>query len=306
MLRWASAEPTWTIVPRFRGSIRWSAAIVPWTVPRYVTSVARRNSSAVRSANLENTVAIALLTQTSIGPSSASTCSAARSTASASATSVGIAIPAPTSAWAASRPSDPRASRPTLAPRSANARAAARPTPAEAPVTTTTCARLPLSLLLLGMARNDRAPSRFVDQLQHSHPVGEHDRAAKPASEGQEREPDQRQDQPRAAHGPIDVIAVADNRREQEEHRRGDHGGEMKRGGAPQRRASADGKPVGESRQRRRPGHDQACDQRQPPCRRKVLLAHAELGEDCERSRDGVDPDRGVGQRRMERMAGEP
>src|SRR5829696_5556162 len=62
MLRWASAEPTWTIVPRFRGSIRWSAAIVPWTVPRYVTSVARRNSSAVRSANLENTVAIALLT----------------------------------------------------------------------------------------------------------------------------------------------------------------------------------------------------------------------------------------------------
>src|SRR5829696_8461210 len=229
MLRWASAEPTWTIVPRFRGSIRWSAAIVPWTVPRYVTSVARRNSSAVRSANLENTVAIALLTQTSIGPSSASTCSAARSTA------------------------------------------------AEAPVTTTTCARLRLSLLLLGMARNDCAPSRFVDQLQHPHPVREDDRAAQPAAEGQECEPDQRQDKTRAADAAIDVVAVADDRRQQEEHGRRDHRGEMKGGGAPQRRASADGQPVEEPRQRRRSGHYQACDQRQPPRRCEILLAHAKL-----------------------------
>src|SRR5262245_25595350 len=34
ILRYASAEPTWTIVPRFRRAINRSAAIVPWTAPR--------------------------------------------------------------------------------------------------------------------------------------------------------------------------------------------------------------------------------------------------------------------------------
>ena len=32
--RWARAEPTCTIVPRFRGSMRRRAAVVPYTKPR--------------------------------------------------------------------------------------------------------------------------------------------------------------------------------------------------------------------------------------------------------------------------------
>ena len=83
-----------------------------------------------------------MLTQTSSGPNSPSTAAAAASTASGSATSVGTTRARPpsasTSRRAPSRPSRPRASRPTLAPCLANARAAARPTPAEAPVIATT------------------------------------------------------------------------------------------------------------------------------------------------------------------------
>jgi hypothetical protein len=54
---------------------------------RYVTSVERRNSSCVISERGARIVAIALLTQTSIGPSSLSKKPAAASTASWSATS---------------------------------------------------------------------------------------------------------------------------------------------------------------------------------------------------------------------------
>jgi hypothetical protein len=42
MPRYASAEPTCTIAPRSRGRMRASAAMVPYTTPRYVTSVSRR------------------------------------------------------------------------------------------------------------------------------------------------------------------------------------------------------------------------------------------------------------------------
>ena len=42
MPRYARADPTCTTVPRSRGSIRRRAASVPWTNPRYVTSVTRR------------------------------------------------------------------------------------------------------------------------------------------------------------------------------------------------------------------------------------------------------------------------
>jgi hypothetical protein len=86
-------------------------------------------------------VAIAQLIQTSIGPSSASTLPAARSTASWSATSTTIGNATPplrsTSEAAACSPSWPRASRPTRHARRPNARAVARPIPAEAPVMTT-------------------------------------------------------------------------------------------------------------------------------------------------------------------------
>lgn len=49
----------------------------------------------------------------------------------------GFAVSYPVN-WAASRPSGTRASRPTAAPRAPYARATARPSPADAPVTTTT------------------------------------------------------------------------------------------------------------------------------------------------------------------------
>ena len=105
----------------------------------------RRNSSAEISANGANTEAIALLIHTSIGPNAASTSLAAASTESASATSSGrvSALPpsASTSLAVASSPSLPRAISPMLAPSRAKARTAARPTPAEAPVTTTTSDR---------------------------------------------------------------------------------------------------------------------------------------------------------------------
>src|SRR3954469_15265346 len=142
MLRYASAEPTCTIVPRSRGSIRFSALSVPYTTPRYVTSVTRLYSSAFISLTGEKTEVIALFTQISMGPNCSSTFAAAASTASASATSVGNTSAEPPAAsisrFAPSSPSTPRANNPTLAPLLPKCRAMARPSPADAPVTTTT------------------------------------------------------------------------------------------------------------------------------------------------------------------------
>src|SRR5947207_2191431 len=95
------------------------------------------------SWNSAKTVVIALLTQTSIGPKASSTAVAADCTASQSATShgstSGLAPACSTSRAAPSSPSRPRAIRPICAPSRANRRATARPTPADAPVMTTTC-----------------------------------------------------------------------------------------------------------------------------------------------------------------------
>ena len=77
------------MVPRSRGSMRFKAARVPYTTPRYVTSVTRLYSSAFISFTGENTEAIALFTHISIGPNSCSTDAAAFSIALASATSRG-------------------------------------------------------------------------------------------------------------------------------------------------------------------------------------------------------------------------
>src|SRR5512143_2121536 len=94
------------------------------------------------SATGENTEAIALFTQTSIGPNASSVRVAAASTCSQLATSVGSTSARPpascTSRAAASRPSRPRATSAMCAPSRANRRTAARPTPADAPVITTT------------------------------------------------------------------------------------------------------------------------------------------------------------------------
>src|SRR5438093_5149659 len=79
-----------------------------------------------------------------MAPSSDSSRRPASSTAAKSAMSSGRASArrpaARTSSAAASNPPHPRASRPTSYPRSAKARTVARPTPADAPVTTTTLA----------------------------------------------------------------------------------------------------------------------------------------------------------------------
>src|SRR6185437_4165270 len=127
---------------RSRGRMRRRAASVPCTVPRYVTSVTRRTSSAARPATGETTVTIALLTQMSIGPRRSSIIDAALSTSAACATSATHMSPLPpsasTSLQVACSASGSRAISPTCAPRRANARAVARPTPALAPVTTTT------------------------------------------------------------------------------------------------------------------------------------------------------------------------
>src|SRR4051794_24819006 len=95
---------------------------------------------------------MALFTQTSIGPNSSSTRAAAASTASWSATSVGSTRARPpraSTSWRAfSRASRLRAIRPMWAPCSAKARTVARPTPAEAPVTTTISGFLPLLMMI--------------------------------------------------------------------------------------------------------------------------------------------------------------
>jgi hypothetical protein len=107
--------------------------------------VTRWYSAGVISFTGENTDAMALLIQTSGGPKAFSTDAAAASTSSASATSAGAISDFPpkasTSSAAAFSPSSPRATSPMDAPRLANARTTARPTPAEAPVTTTTSDR---------------------------------------------------------------------------------------------------------------------------------------------------------------------
>ena len=64
------AEPTLTMFPRSRVRMRLSAAIVPHTCPRKVTSMARRKSSDFVSERGEKLVVMALLTQMSSGPSS--------------------------------------------------------------------------------------------------------------------------------------------------------------------------------------------------------------------------------------------
>jgi hypothetical protein len=104
--------------------------------------VARRKSAESMSLSGEKTVAVALLTHTEIGPSSRSTWSAACSTASGWLTSTGSASGVPpaarTSSAAPSSPAWPRARSATRHPSFANSLAVARPTPADAPVTTTT------------------------------------------------------------------------------------------------------------------------------------------------------------------------
>jgi hypothetical protein len=118
------------------------AAKVPWTCPRYVTSVTRRISSGLRAVAGPKTDAMALLIQTSMRPHRATISAAAASIAPASATSAGITRacpPASSTAWAAlARRSGPRAIKATRQPFRPNATATARPTPAEAPVMATT------------------------------------------------------------------------------------------------------------------------------------------------------------------------
>src|SRR5437764_242255 len=102
--------------------------------------IALNDADRAGAAEAVTTVDIASLTQIAIGPKISSTLAAAASTWSASATSVGRTSALPpsssTSRRAPSNPACPRATRPRWAPRLAKARAMARPTPAEAPVTT--------------------------------------------------------------------------------------------------------------------------------------------------------------------------
>ncbi|GHJ05197.1 hypothetical protein TPA0906_70620 [Streptomyces olivaceus] len=118
------------MAPRSRGVIRRRAAWVPWTKPKYVTSVARRSSSGRISSTGAKTVEKAAFTHTSMGPSSSSARAAAASTASGSATSTtsGSARPpaSRTSSAARARAYSPRAIRATALPRAPKARAVAR------------------------------------------------------------------------------------------------------------------------------------------------------------------------------------
>src|SRR5947209_5499001 len=104
-----------------------------------------------------------------MGPKLSSTLVAAASTCSGSATSVGRTSALPpsssTSRRAPSNPSRPRASRPMWAPRLAKARTMARPTPAEAPVTTTTSGVLACILLCSFLLRRGLSGLALVPLL---------------------------------------------------------------------------------------------------------------------------------------------
>src|SRR5579862_4996433 len=156
----AKAEPTFTIVPRSRGTIDANATLVPQTWPRKVTSTARRKSSGSESQIGAKIVVIASLIQTSIGPSSASTVAAALCTCSKRETSVVTTSPRPpadsTSLAAAASPAWPRANSPTWKPCRASSAATARPTPALAPVTTATRRPVPSTILCGSPSRRDR------------------------------------------------------------------------------------------------------------------------------------------------------
>ncbi len=71
--RKAIAEPTLTMTPRSRDRIRRSAASVPHTCPKYVTSVIRLHSSGEVSQEKASDPTNATFTHRSISPSSAST-----------------------------------------------------------------------------------------------------------------------------------------------------------------------------------------------------------------------------------------
>ena len=62
--------------------------------------------------------------------------------------------------------------------------------------------------------RRDRPLGRLVGKTEHAHPVHVDDRAAEPASQGQEPEPDQRQHDTRRADVPARVRVVAEDRGE--------------------------------------------------------------------------------------------
>src|SRR5215207_4149058 len=154
------------------------------------------------------------------------------------------------------------------------------------------------------MTGSDRSAGRLFDQIEHAHAVGEDHGAAEPAAEREEAEADQGQDESRPADLPVNVVAVADKRSEQEEHRRRHHRAQVERGGTPQRRTPGDVEPVEQARKRGRHRYDQAGHERQPPRGREVAFAETEGRQDAERGRARVNPDRGVGQRRMKRMPG--
>lgn len=167
--------------------MRRRAACVPCTYPRNVTSITRLSSSAVVSFTGAKTDVIALLIQMSMGPNAFSVSIAACSTWSESATSAGTTTARPpaisTSRRGCSSRSRSRASRPICAPRRANARAVARPTPADPPVISTTSAgRLMRLPSLAKRSRRDLAiahrmmPSATTDWAAARYGAGQSDR----------------------------------------------------------------------------------------------------------------------------------
>src|SRR5581483_9425154 len=119
-----------------------SAAQYPYTWPKKLTSMIRRSSSVSYRYVSAYTVTIAFATYVSIRPKRSSACSTTCPTSSCTEWSAGTAIASVPNASAsrtqASRPSAPRAVTTSFAPRRAAPRATARPSPLEAPVTTTT------------------------------------------------------------------------------------------------------------------------------------------------------------------------
>src|SRR5438132_1038795 len=142
--------------------------------------------------------------------------------------------------------------------------------------------------------------------IEHGHPVDVSDRAAQPATDRQDAEPDHREDEGPRSDQPARVVLVADDDREYEEDARRRHhkgvGGDRPLEGRP----GGDREPLEEAGQNRRNRSDGTEDERDPPAVCAGVGSDADDLREGGRGRKRVGADSQVRQRRMNRVARQP
>ena len=147
----------------------------------------------------------------------------------------------------------------------------------------------------------------LLDGAHHLHghvyePEG--DGAAEPPAQRQRAEPDEHKCERTASDLGVLVARVADDGREDEEQGGDDHDQHVERRRAPERRAPCDREPFDEPAHGRKPAEAEPYEQGDPPALRERLLRHSRRAQRGEHGCRGIGADRGIGHRRVERMAG--